>query len=514
MITLSFLSLQRHLYVRLLLFVGVLVEAFLGLSSDLRGQASTEFHVTMSPELESGPITGRLYVFITANTQRSPMQGPNWFQPEPFAALEVENMQPGQTIVIDDSADCFPKKISEWPKGEFRVQAILDHDFYYPSASDGPGNFFSSITKWRSDETLIVSLMLDQTVVEVPYKDTQRLKFIQRRSELLSQHFGREVIDRCAVILPESYDSEPNRRYPVYYEVTGFGGNLQSLNRRGPNPRRAGPEEVEFIQVILTGECKNGHHVYADSAANGPRGDALIHEMIPAIDSQFRSITHPDARFVGGHSSGGWSSLWLQVNYPDSFGAVYSTSPDPVDFRDFQGTDLYAQPPQSVYRDSQGNRRPLARRGAQVMLWYDDFCRMDQVLGKGGQMHSFDAVFSPLNTKGQPTRCWDMQTGIVNSEVVDHWKRYDISLLLAQNWGQLKEQLAGKIHIVMGDMDTFYLEGATRQLADRLKELGSDAKIEFIKDAGHNLPATVFQQQRQAMRERFLLKYNLDGNRK
>lgn len=499
---------------RYFLLLVVCLEALLGLAREVRAQATTEFHVTLAPEVASQPITGRLFVFVTSSVQRTPMQGPNWFQPEPFAAVEVHNMQPGQTIVLDDFADCFPQKISEWPEGEYRVQAVLDHDFYYPAPSDGPGNFFSSVAKWKSGEAFVIPLTLDQTVAEVQYQDTQRLKLIQRRSEMLSAHLGREVIDRCAVILPESYESQPERRYPVYYEVTGFGGNLQSLNRRGPKPRGVGPEEVEFIQVILTGECKNGHHVYANSAANGPRGDALIHEMIPAIDGQFRTIAQPDARFVGGHSSGGWSSLWLQVNYPETFGAVYSTSPDPVDFRDFQGTDLYAEPSQSVYQDSQGNRRPLARRGEQVLLWYDDFCRMDQVLGRGGQMRSFDAVFSPLDSAGQPMRCWETQSGVVNTEVVEHWKRYDISLLLAQNWGRLKEQLSGKIHIVMGDIDTFYLEGATRRLAERLQELGSDAQIEFIKDAGHNLTPTVFQQQRQAMRERFLLTYNLDGSRK
>lgn len=499
---------KKHLaYFACMLLIAVL-------NSKCWAQVPPEFHVSLSSELNVEAVSGRLYVFITSSEQKTPMLGPDWFSPEPFAALDVVDMKPGQTVILNDQADCFPNPMSQWPQGKYRVQAILDHDFYFPAAAAGPGNYFSEVVNWQSDLSALVHLRLDQAIPEVPYPESTRVKFVERVSQRLSEHFGRDIIDRAAVILPESYDSQPDRRYPVYYEVTGFGGSLRSIARRGPNPRRRGNEEIEFIQVILTGECKNGHHVYANSSANGPRGDALVFEMIPHIDQLFRTISDADARFVGGHSSGGWSSLWLQVNYPDAFGAVFSTSPDPVDFRDFQGTDLYATPSQSVFRDVEGDRRPLARHGTQVLLWYDDFCKMDQVLGRGGQMSSFDAVFSPLDADGHPQRCWDPTTGQVNPQVVEHWQRYDISWLIAQNWDQLRDKLAGKIHVAMGELDTFYLEGATRLMAERLAELGSDAQIEFIPEASHNLPASVIQGHRQAMREKFATNFNTDGSRK
>jgi S-formylglutathione hydrolase FrmB len=483
----------------------------LSLTEPCDAQAPTAFHVTLSKQVATQPVTGRVFVFITANPQRSPMQGPNWFSPEPFAALEVKDLRPDGTVIVDDQADCFPLPISRWPRGQYRVQAVLDHDFYYPEPAVGPGNFFSQVVNWSPGSDAKVALTLDQVVPEIKYVDSERVKFVQRKSELLSKHFERDVIDRVAVILPKSYDTQPQRRYPVYYEVTGFGGDLRSM-ARGPRDRAGREDEAEFIQVMLTGECKYGHHVYANSATNGPRGDALVQEIIPHIDSTFRTIADPAVRFVGGHSSGGWSSLWLQVNYPEVFGGVFSTSPDPVDFRDFQGTDLYATPTQSVYVDASGNRRPLARRGEQVVLRYDDFCKMDQVLGRGGQMRSFDAVFSPLDAQGRPERCWDPATGVVRAEVVNYWKYYDISLILAENWPKLRESLTGKIHVAMGELDTFYLEGASHRLAERLKELGSDAQFEFIPGASHNLPGSVFQKNRQTMAQKFLKKYNADGS--
>ena len=485
-----------------------------GFSANLFAQATPAFVVKLPKQVTDKAITGRVLVFVTTDKQKQPIKGLSWFAPEPFAAMEVTKLAPDASVIVDDKADCFPEPISKWPDKTYRVQAILDHDFYYPEAADGPGNFYSQVVTWNPSTQPRIELVLDQVVPEFEYVDTDRLKFVQRKSDLLSKHFGRDIVDRAAVILPKSYESQPDRRYPVYYEITGFGGNLRSMSGRGPGSRPGRDSEQEFIHVMLTGECKYGHHVYADSLTNGPRGEVLVKELIPHIDANFRTIAATDARFVGGHSSGGWSSLWLQVTYPSTFGAVFSTSPDPVDFRDFQGTDLYASPTQSVYIDAKGNRRPLARQGTNVILRYDDFCKMDQALGRGGQMRSFDAVFSPLDPKGEPMRCWHTATGQVDPAVAEYWKRYDISLILSENWDKLKEPLAGKIHIAMGDLDSFYLEGATFKLADRLKELGSDAQIEIVPGASHSLPPTVLQKMRKKMMEIYLKNYNSDGSKK
>ena len=206
--------------------------------------------------------------------------------------------------------------------------------------------------------------------------------------------------------------------------------------------------------------------------------------MIPAIDKRFRTIPEPTARFVGGHSSGGWSSLWLQVTYPDTFGGVWSTAPDPVDFRDWQGTNIY-EPQANVYYNQDGSKKPLARRGDRVLVSYPDFTVMDDTLGRGGQIRSFDAVFSPLGADGLPATCWDRETGIVKPEILKHWEKYDISLQLKRNWNELAPKLEGKLRVYMGSADTFCLEGATIKLGERLKELGSDAVVEIFEGKDH-----------------------------
>src|SRR5208282_6505925 len=119
----------------------------------------------------------------------------------------------------------------------------------------------------------------------------------------------------------------------------------------------------EIVRVYLDGMLPSGHHVFADSLNNGPWGSALVQELIPALEKQFALIAAPRARLLGGHSSGGWSSLWLQITHPDFFGGTWSTGPDPVDLRSFTGVDVTPGSTDNFYRKADGSPRMLMRMG-------------------------------------------------------------------------------------------------------------------------------------------------------
>ncbi|MBY0230244.1 MAG: hypothetical protein K2W96_13255, partial [Gemmataceae bacterium] len=241
---------------------------------------------------------------------------------------------------------------------------------------------------------------------------------------------------------------------------------------------------VDVIHVLLDPNCDHGHHTFADSANNGPVGRALVEELIPAIDKRFRT-TGAKGRLVGGHSSGGWSSLWLQVEYPDAFDGCWSTAPDPVDFRDFQRVDLY-EPKANLLFGPDGKSRPIARMGGKVAMRFKPFSDMERVMGHGGQLASFEAVFSGRGPDGEPKRLWDRDTGAVDAEVAKSWRKYDIRSKLARGWETLGPKLKGKLHVYMGEEDTFYLEGATRLLKKQMEELKSDAKVELFPEKDHS----------------------------
>ena len=472
------------------------------LSSSLRA-ADYQFDLQFPENVRKEPFTGRVYLMFSK--QGEPRRGPNWFAPQPSLAKDVENWKPGEPLTIrsgDAALISIPKPLAELELEGLSVQAIARFNPTEKNVGTGEGNAFSKSAKVKGTA---LALSLTEIVPAPEFKETQWSKLLDVPSRLLSEFHHRDVKMRAGILLPASYYSRPDRRYPVLLNIPGFGGDHMVGSGRTTPVKVADDKSVEFIRVFLDPNCALGHHVYADSANNGPVGNALIAEFIPALDKEYRTIAEPSARFLTGHSSGGWSSLWLQVTYPEIFGGVWSTSPDPVDFRDFQQINMY-EPGANMYHDAKGNRRPLARAGGQVLLWYDDFDHMEELMGFGGQLHSFEAVFSPRGSDGKPLRAWDRKTGAVNTAVTKAWEKYDIRLILESNWKELAPDLEGKLHVFMGDADTFYLEGAVRLLAEAMKRVDSDADIEMFPGKDHSSIMTpqLQEKMRNQMAEAFL----------
>ncbi len=468
------------------------------------------FDVTLASKVATQPLNGRLFIFLQPVAgpnpiHREPRFGPDWYAAEPFFGLDVREFAPGQDRRMDDTADGFPDKLSKLAPGRYRVQALLDINPDAQEPGRGAGNLYSAVQEidFNPADAQSKPLVLDRIVEPEPWPDSRWAKEISLRSDWLSKFHKRDILQQCGVVLPASYYDQPRRRYPVIYLIPGFGGTHRDALQYASRPPATEEGEEEFIRVFLTGECKWGHHAFVDSATNGPRGEALIWELIPEIDRRFRTVANRDGRFLYGHSSGGWSALWLMINYPDVFGGVWSISPDPVDFRDWQGINLYADPPQNMYVDPAGNRRPIARHGDQVMLWYDSFTKMDDVLKRGGQLRSFEATFSPVADDGEPRKLWDRATGQIDPDVARAWQQFDIRLQIEQHWQHLQPLLAGRVHIIVGDQDTYYLDGAVRKLADSLKQLNSDAEVTFLPGRGHSdlLTPDFYHSLRQQMSE-------------
>jgi len=241
-----------------------------------------------------------------------------------------------------------------------------------------------------------------------------------------------------------------------------------------------------MIWVMLDESCPEGTHEFADSVNNGPWGAALTSEFIPYLESKYRMDAKPSSRLLNGHSSGGWASLQLQINYPKVFGGTWSTSPDPSDFHDFSGNDLYA-PHANVYRKADGTPYPVERDKGQVVATFEEFSRLEEVLGPyGGQIASFDWVFSPKGKSGAPEPMFDRATGNVNPAVMAYWHdHYDLAYIVETHWTERAASLKGRIHLYVGTADTFYLDGAAHKLDAVLSRLGADAHFIYVPNRTH-----------------------------
>jgi hypothetical protein len=442
-----------------------------------------EFHLTFDKAISEKPFSGRVFVMLSKSSNE-PRLGPNWFKPEPMFARDVKDWKPGETLVIGADALAFPEPLSKLAKGTWKVQAVMDFNRGAREHSNAVGNAYSKTLSQELDpcETGPVALVLDHQVAPRKFTESDRVKLVDIPSKLLSEFHKRDVRLRAGVLLPKSFAEDATKRYPIVYEIPGFGGTHFMAQGR---TSRTDVNGVEMIWVILDPSCALGHHVFADSANNGPCGRALIEELIPHLEKEYRALGTPETRLVTGHSSGGWSSLWLQVTYPDVFGGVWSTSPDPVDFRDFQRINLY-RPGVNMFVDGEKEPRPIARNSSgKPTLFYRGFSDMDRIVGHGEQLSSFEASFSPRGADGRPKALWDRDSGAVDGAVARAWENYDIRLILEKNWKTLSPKLAGKLHVYTGAEDTFYLEGAVRLLKESQEKLGSDAVIEIVPGKNH-----------------------------
>lgn len=463
--------------------------------------AGTRFQITYDMKEFAGPFTGRVYVMLFEAETKRLRQGPDWFHPEPFFAMDVTGWKAGETLTMGPGCLGFPVALEKIPAKTYTVQAVMDLNMGGRSFATSQGNIYGIIPRVAlgGSEDRSIDIRLGTVWKEPSFNETDRVKNLTIQSQLLSEFHGKPISLRAGIALPESYEKNPAKKYPVVYEVPGFGGNhFGAFGRLGQGLTRL--DGLETIWVVLDPDCPTGHHVFADSDTNGPYSQALAKELIPAIEKAYRC--NPGARVVTGHSSGGWSSLWLQVTHPDLFRGVWSTAPDPVDFRDFQRIDLYAAPAVSMFVDEIGRKRPIARRNNEPALYYRDFSDMEVVMGRGGQLGSFEAVFGPRGINGKARPLWDRMSGKVDPAVMKSWERYDIRKLLEKEWVEISPRLKGKIVVHCGSADTFYLEGAVVLLKESLARLKSDALVEIHpgKDHGNLLTPDLRKRMERTMR--------------
>ncbi len=234
--------------------IGALLLLILSVMPPARAQSSAapRFAVTFTPAVSEKPFSGRLYVMLgPEGSPDEPRHGPDWFQPQPFFAVDVKNKRPGEvTLIGGPGTISFPKSLHELAPGAYVAQAVLDRNQGERDFSSAPGNGYSAPVRFTlgGANREPVRLAIDKVVPPRRFRESERVREVDMESRLLSRFYGKPIRMRAAVILPQNYGTEDTtRRYPIVYTIPGFGGR-----HYGARARPLLPGEIPMIQVVLT----------------------------------------------------------------------------------------------------------------------------------------------------------------------------------------------------------------------------------------------------------------------
>ena len=505
-----------------------LLALILGQCTPGNQKGKLRFAVSFTKEMAEEAQDGRLLVMLSNNDASEPrFQINDGLNGQLVFGADVDGMQPGQEVIIDETAFGFPfRSLADIPDGTYYAQALINrYETFHlktghtvklpPDRGEGqqwnrkPGNFYSKpmqVNVGTSEAT--INIQMDQVIppVEEP-EDTQYIKHIKIQSELLTGFWGRPMYLGAHVLLPEGFDQHPEARYPLMVFHGHFPSDFGGFRTAPPDPgmdttdysarfgiygyKKIEQQEAynfykqwtseEFPRFIII-EIQHPTPYYDDSyavnsASMGPYGDAIMKELVPEVERRFRGIGQGWARFTYGGSTGGWEALAVQMFYPDDFNGCFAACPDPIDFRSFSLVDIYKDK-NAYYYDSDFKKLPRpAHRNylGQIQSTMEEANHLELALGtktrSGQQWDIRQAVYSPQGEDGYPKRIFDKLTGEIDPEVAAYWKEhYDLRHILERDWAVLGPKLEGKIHIYCGDMDNYYLNNAVYQMEAFLKK--------------------------------------------
>ena len=509
--------------------------------------ASRKFSISFAEALSENAQDGRLLLLLSTNDKDEPRNQINdGLNTQLIFGIDVEGLEPGDEISFDDSAFGFPiRSLSRVPAGEYFVQVILNRYETFqlktghtvklpPDQGEGqqwnrkPGNYISKPQKVSFDPASdeVVEIVLDQEIPPVePPKDTRYIRHIRIQSKMLSDFWGKPMYLGAHVLLPEGFDEHPDARYPLMVFHGHFPSDFGGFSETPPDPNMdttdySGRFNIYGYKKI---QAQEAHHFYkqwtsrnfprfliveiqhanpyyddsyaVNSANLGPYGDAIMTELIPEIEKQFRGIGEGWARFTYGGSTGGWEALAAQIFYPDDFNGCFAACPDPIDFRAYCLVDIYKDT-NAYWYESEFKKlpRPSHRNFlGQIQSTMEESNHYELALGtksrSGQQWDIWEAVYSPQGDDGYPKRIFDKLTGAIDREVANYWREhYDLRYILERDWQTLGPKLKGKIHIYCGDMDNYYLNNSVYLMEEFLKSTRNpfyDGEVDYGDRAEH-----------------------------
>ena len=469
------------------------------------------FQISFPSSVHAGPITGRVFLILSRNIEHcgpADMQAASATPCEPrlqvsrigvpFFGRDVVELKPGAPSVIDNSDLGSPlERLAQIPPGDYYVQAVINvysefhradghtvwmHDDQWEGQrwQRSPGNLYSKPVKMHIDPAAgVIPLVADQVIPPItPPADTEYVKHIRFKSELLSKFWGRPIYLGAIVLLPRDYN-RTTIRYPIDYLQGHFSLDAPYRFDEQNEFSKAWLSDRFPRMIAVTLQHPNPYYddSYLVNSPNvGPYDDALMQELIPAIEKQFRVIDQPYARVVSGGSTGGWISAYLQIFHPTFFGGAWCSCPDAVTFSDVEGVNFYKDD-NAFYKMYDWRPVPTINSrfpNGQAIQTSEQRNRFELVSGthgrSGEQIDIWSAVWGPVGDDGFFKPAFDKSTGKIDPAVVAYWRdHWDLLEHLKREWPTVGPALKDNLYFFAGDADTYFLNNSTMELDAWLK---------------------------------------------
>ena len=483
--------------------------------------------VTYNNKLSNESFDGRLLVMISKDGSKEPRFQINDTEDTGIlVGKNVENWKSGNVEGFNSKTLAYPiENLGELDNGEYYIQALL-HKYETFNLSNGktvklpmdqgegqhwntsPKNIYSKPIKINFKKNTTVKIEITEEIPPIePEKDTDYIKHVKIKSELLSKFWGRPMYLQANVLIPKDFKKESKTRYPLMVFHGHFPKSIGGFRTSPPTaPKkdtiynsRFGITGYKYIQekeaydfykkwtsknfprfLVIEIQHQNPYYddSYAVNSANiGPYGDAITYELIPHVEKMFNGVGKGWGRFLYGGSTGGWEALAVQVFYPKEYNGCFAACPDPIDFRAYTVVDIYNDE-NAYYKEGSFKKtlRPGIRDGkGHIKTQLIDMNRREYILGdnsrSGDQWDIWQAVYSPSDENGYPKPIWDKLSGEIDHDVAKYWmENYDLRYIMERDWDKIGNDLKGKINIYCGDMDNYYLNNAVVLTEDFLEK--------------------------------------------
>jgi enterochelin esterase-like enzyme len=218
----------------------------------------------------------------------------------------------------------------------------LDEGFHYYSVKidglnvpDPNSRYFYGASRWGSGVEIPARDQDFYAVENVPHGDLRETLYYSQNAD---------AVLRCFVYTPPGYDKNRSRRYPVLYLQHGAGEDESGWGQQGhaglimDNLIAAGKSRP-FIIVMANSYIPNADRLNSASAQGkelsrsiegvggrkftfNPFAKVLIEDLIPFIDTNYRTLKDQPHRALAGLSMGGMQARSIALANTDTFSHI------------------------------------------------------------------------------------------------------------------------------------------------------------------------------------------------